>query len=148
MALTLKKLTKLAQGRHFDRDGVYLDLSETGNGSWLLRYQRDGRERWLGLGPLRDFTLTEARERARNARQLLRDGVDPIDAKREQRTRQKLEAAHSITFEIAAGRCYDAHEVKWGVKHREAFLNTLHQYAYPLLGKLPVAVIDTGLVLK
>ena len=91
MALTLKKIEKLAAGRHFDRDGVYLDLSETGNGSWLLRYQRDGRERWLGLGPLRDFTLPEARDRARKARQQLRDGLDPIDAKREQRTREKLE---------------------------------------------------------
>jgi integrase len=148
MALTLKKIAKLAEGRYFDRDGVYLDLAETGNGSWLLRYQRDGRERWLGLGPLRDFTLNEARERARKARQLLRDGLDPIDAKREQRTRLKLEAARSITFEVAARRYYDAHELKWSVKHREAFLNTLHQYAYPLLGKLPVAAIDTGLVLR
>ena len=123
MALTLKKIARLGEGRHFDRDGVYLDLSETGNGSWLLRIpaRRPGAlARSRTAAGFRHWT--EARERARKARQLLRDGLDPIDAKREQRTRQKLEAARSITFEIAARRYYDAHQVKWSVKHREAFL--------------------------
>jgi hypothetical protein len=39
MPLTLKKIAKLTAGRHFDKDGVYLDLADTGNGSWLLGYQ-------------------------------------------------------------------------------------------------------------
>ena len=37
----------------------------------------------MGLGPVDDFTLDEARERARRARQLLKDGIDPIDARKE-----------------------------------------------------------------
>ena len=103
MGLTkLKKIAKLGKGRHLDKDGLYLEMSETGNGCWLLRYQRDGKEHWHGLGPLRDFELDEARERARRARQKLRDGQDPIDAKREQKTKEKLEAAKAITFEKAA----------------------------------------------
>jgi integrase len=148
MGLTKKKIAKLAKGRYHDRDGVYLELSATGRGSWLLRFQRDGRERWLGLGPLRNFTLDEARKRAREARQKLSDGVDPIESRREQKAKERLEAAKQITFAFAAGRYYDAYQAKWSAKHREAFMNTLRQYVFPLIGDLPVAAIDTGLVLS
>jgi hypothetical protein len=52
-----------------------------------LRYERAGRERWMGLGPLHTFTLEEARARARQARQQIADGIDPLDARRAARAR-------------------------------------------------------------
>ena len=60
------------------------------NASWQLRYQRNGRERWFGLGPLHAVTLKDARERARTARLQLLDGIDPIDARRAERAKAKL----------------------------------------------------------
>jgi hypothetical protein len=81
------------------------------------------------------------------AQQKLHDGEDPIAAKREQKTKEKLEEARAITFAKASQSYYDAYQAKWSVKHREAFLTTLKQYAFPKLGELPVASIDTGLVL-
>ena len=59
-----------------------------------------------------------------------------------------MEAAKAITFEKAARTYYEAYQSKWSVRHREAFLNTLKQYAFPVIGGLPVAAIDTGLVLR
>jgi Arm domain-containing DNA-binding protein len=47
----------------------------------------------MGLGPVDDFTLDEARERARRARQLLRDGIDPLDARKDERASQAAERA-------------------------------------------------------
>jgi hypothetical protein len=47
----------------------------------------------MGLGSLKDFDLSEARARARKARQLLRDGVDPLEARKVKRAQQALEAA-------------------------------------------------------
>ncbi|MCP3462649.1 Arm DNA-binding domain-containing protein [Bradyrhizobium sp. CCGUVB23] len=41
-------------------------------------YERNGRERWMGLGPLHTVSLQEARERARKARGQLLDGIDPL----------------------------------------------------------------------
>jgi hypothetical protein len=103
----------------------------------------------MGLGPLHTINLEEARERARNARQLLLDGVDPLDARKEQRTAQALEAARTITFEKAAQAYFAADERGWrNVRHSAQFLSTLKTYAYPKIGNLPVAAVDVGLVLK
>ena len=44
------------------------------------------------------FLLKEARERARAARQLLADGVDPLNAKKADKTAKALAAAKTITF--------------------------------------------------
>lgn len=53
MALTVKGIAKLNQpGRYGDGHGLVLQIARSGVKSWLFRYQRDGRERWMGLGPL------------------------------------------------------------------------------------------------
>jgi Arm DNA-binding domain len=81
--LTLQKIAKLIEpGRYGDGNGLYLKITPTGNRSWLFRYERKGRERVMGLGPLRICTLSRAREKARAAEQQLADGIDPIDARR------------------------------------------------------------------
>jgi hypothetical protein len=80
--LTTKRILKCLKttGRYGDGDGLYLQVNTPGRGSWFLRYERNGRERAMGLGKLSDFSLHEAR--AKPARQPLADGLDPIDAKK------------------------------------------------------------------
>jgi integrase len=150
MGLTVKGIQKLTEaGRYGDGGGLYLQVTPSGGRSWILRYRRAGRERWFGLGPLRDFTLDEARQRALRARQQLRDGVDPINARKVDRDAKALEAAKHLTFKDAALQYFDSHEQKWSnAEHRRQFLSTLSEYAFPVIGKLPVAAVDTGLVLK
>jgi integrase len=154
MALTTKQVARLTEpGRYGDGRGLYLQVTPAGVRSWLLRYERGGRERAMGLGPVGDFTLDEARERARKARQLLKDGIDPLDARRDERTKQASEealaAAANVTFKECAEQYYRFHSPKWNnAKHSAQFLSTLKMYAYPALGKLPVAAIDKALVLK
>jgi len=150
MGLTKKRIEKLKKpGRYGDGYGLCLQVTPSGTKSWLLRYERKGRERWMGLGPLHTFDLAEARERARKARQQLHDGIDPLDAREADRAAKALEAARTITFEKAALAYFDAHERSWkNAKHRAQFLSTLKTYAFPKIGNLAVAAIDKGLVLK
>ena len=70
MQLTAKLVATLVKrpGRYHDGHGLILVVVNPNNASWQLRYQRNGRERWLGLGPLHTVTLKDARERARAAR--------------------------------------------------------------------------------
>jgi integrase len=154
MPLTAKQIPKLIDpGRYGDGRGLYLQVTPAGVRSWLLRYERGRRERAMGLGSVDDFTLDEARERARKARQLLKDGFDPIDVRREERAKRAADtavmAAANVTFKECADQYFKFHSRKWkNAKHAAQFLSTLRMYAYPVLSRVPVAVIDKALVLK
>lgn len=155
MALTSKRVQRLiattkGQRRYLDGGdlgrGLYLQVY-SGGASWLLRYERGGHERWMGLGTCADFSLREARQRARAARQLLADGIDPLEQRQADKAAQLLAAAR--TFEEAARAFFDQHQRRWrNAKHRAQFLSTLEEYAFPKLGRLAVADIDTALVSK
>jgi integrase len=154
MARRTKRLTaKLAErsnkpGRFNDGNGLYLQIINAQNKSWLLRYERGGRERWMGLGPLHTYTLAEARERARQARQLLHDGMDPITARETERAAKAAAQRRALTFEQATREFFKEHEDGWrNGKHRSQVWNTLERYAFPHIGKMPVAEIATPDVL-
>ena len=95
MALTAKRVLKLLRrpGRYPDGHGLYLIVKNPRNASWKFRYQRDGRERWLGLGPFHTVSLAEARVKARNARLALLEDIDPLEQKRAKKAAAQLAAA-------------------------------------------------------
>ena len=148
--LTPLKVVRLKQaGRYGDGHGLWLQVSEQGSKAWLFRYMRDGRARQMGLGALHTVSLQEARARARQARQVLLEGLDPIDVKHERRSRLRLEKARALTFKQCADDYLGAHAGAWkNAKHRAQWSATLDAYAHPLIGALPVAAIDTALILK
>jgi integrase len=150
MALTAKRIAKLVEpGRYGDGRGLYLQVTPTGVRSWILRFERNGRERAMGLGPLHTFDLEEARELARKARQELRLGHDPIDSRKAAKQKQKLEQAKTKTFAECADEYFAFHEGKWNnAKWRSQFKNTMRDFVLPKIGKLSIAAIDTGLVLQ
>jgi hypothetical protein len=64
-----------------DGDGLRLDVDKNRNASWVFRFKSPvtGKERFMGLGPMRDVGLAEAREAAGAARALVRNNIDPIE---------------------------------------------------------------------
>jgi integrase len=151
MSLTTKRIAKLRRrprGRFHDGHGLYLQVRGPRSASWILRYVRHDEERMLGLGPLHVVGLAEARQRARAARLQLLDGIDPVEHRKQKKVERVLAAAKTMTFEQAAKAYHAQHEAKWkNAKHSAQFLSTLKQYAAPI-NSLPVASIDTGLVLR
>jgi integrase len=130
-------------GYYLDGNGLYLQVSKTGSRSWIFRYTLNGKTREMGLGSVTTFGLAQARERAQRARQLLADGLDPIDQR--SRDRKALEAhrtaerARSKTFENAAREYHGTSSDEWkNAKHAAQWINTLTQYVFPKFGSLPV----------
>jgi integrase len=142
MRLTVKGIERLKRpGSH----GLYLKISPSGIKSWVFRFERGGRERWMGLGPLHVVSLKSARERARRAREQLLDGVDPIEA----RKAEKAANAKAMTFSECVKLYYEQHQASWrSPKTRVQFRSSLENYAILLIGSRPVSAIDTAEVLR
>jgi integrase len=147
--LTPADVTKLSKrGRYHDGNGLYLQVSAYGSKSWIYRYTIGGQVRYFGLGSLQAFTLSEARQRTRVARQLVADGIDPVEQKAAKRAQRRAEAAKAVTFQQAAERCIASHKAGWSAVHARQWESSLANDAFPLIGGLDVAAIDTSLVLK
>jgi integrase len=145
--------SELTPGLYGDGGNLWLRVADGGSKSWVFRYRSrlDGRERRMGLGSLRTWSLAEARERARECRQLLDhiEPLDPIEQRRAARARLKEEAARLITFQQCAELYLASHGRSWrNAKHAAQWPSTLKAYVYPTIGAVPVSVIDTALVLK
>ena len=148
--LTALKVEKAKKpGMYADGGGLYLRVTPEGARNWVLRYMLDRRPRWMGLGPLALYGLQEARAKALDARRKRHEGIDPIEARRAERARQRLDAAKAVTFKQCAEAYINAHRAGWrNGKHAAQWGATLATYAYPIIGALPVQAVDTGLVLK
>ena len=147
--LTAMKIRNLIEpGRYGDGGGLYVQVRDAEHRSWLFRYKIGGRPRQMGLGPLSDVTLAEAREGALQARKLVREKLDPIDHRRAVHA-ERIAKTGAHTFRQVADLYIAAHEATWrNAKHRAQWTSTLETYAYPVLGSRPVAAVDTGDVLR
>jgi hypothetical protein len=93
----------------------------------------------MGIGAVADFSLAEARERAAKYRKLAKQGIDPIEARRAERTGS---SARAITFAACAEAYIANHKAAWkGARHAKQWTSSLEAYAYPALGSLPVTRI-------
>jgi integrase len=152
--LSSAKVKHAKPGMHPDGGGLYLQVTSgkqegQRNKSWLFRFALAGRERQMGLGPLNTIGLGEARAKAEHCRKLLREGRDPIEARAADRAAQQAINVKSVTFDWCATAYMKAHESGWrNAKHRQQWHNTLATYACPIIGKLPVQDVNTGLVMQ
>lgn len=157
-ALAVSKLK--TEGRYAvgGADGLHLRIAGASR-AWVLRLAVGTRtdakgntvvhRRDIGLGSYPEVSLAEAREKARELRKQVRDGIDPIEERKVTKVRAALEAAKSKTFQECANAYIEANRAGWkNEKHVQQWQNTLATYAFPKIGQLPVAAIDTGLVLN
>ena len=155
-------------GMYGDGGGLYLQVTASGSKSWIFRYwvaardpvtgelvrdpasnKNKGRAREMGLGSYITVSLAEARDRALECRKLREKDIDPIDAREEARRQAAIERVKSLKFKDAATAYMAAHRVAWkNDKHAAQWTATLKTYAYPVIGDLPLHLIDTTLVMK
>ena len=155
-ALTALKVKTAKPGRHADGGGLQLLVKESGARSWVYRYMIARKSRDLGLGPaagIGAISLADVRYMANALRVKVKAGIDPL-SERQRQAAEALAAAQStkvagITFKAVAEAYITVHKSSWrNAKHRQQWENTLATFAYPVIGDLPIAEIDTPHVLK
>jgi Arm DNA-binding domain len=107
--LTAKLVENAKPGRYGDGGGLWLEVSTSGARHWTLRYQLNGRARWMGLGGADVVTLADARER-------------------------RAQAA-TITFREAANAVIEIRESDWSAEHARQWRASIDEVD-PTLGSL------------
>jgi integrase len=143
----IRTLTKI--GLHHDGAGLYLQIKPGGARSWIYRFRLSGRTRDMGLGALADVSLVKAREKASAARALVDDGIDAIEHTRAQAIIPAAPKRNSSPAFEEVAESYMADRLKRlrSEVHRHQWRQTLVDYAYPIIGKMPVNEIETNDVL-
>jgi len=100
----------------------------------------------MGIGPLHTVSLAQARAKALACRQQLLEGLDPLTEKH----RTQRQHPESVTFEWCARQYLMAHQAGWknGGQSVEQWSASLATYVHPVLGRLPVDMIDVGHVMR
>ena len=167
-AITAKGLEKLIKdaipGRTALGGGLYLTIKKSGSASFGFRYSSgtningNQRLRLIGLGGFcaKTNTLGMARSKATDLKAMINKGIDPIEqsiqdqkrteaANKENKIKDEMNLA---TFDSVALEYIESKKAEWkNAKHQQQWVNTLTTYAFPSIGKMPVADIETAHVL-
>lgn len=136
----LGKRKKLSDGA-----GLYLDVQKTGR-YWRLKYRFGGKEKLLALGVYPKVTLKQARVKRDEAKKLLAEGINPIA----ERHRVKVDQANAsaTTFRaVALEWLEEVHKKNVGSTTYPKNHRRLEMYAFPKLGRMPMAEIEPPEVL-
>jgi integrase len=151
--LNPKQVENLTEpGTYEDGEGLRLVVKPSGRKSWLLRFQLAGRRREMGLGSYPEISLKSARLEASAKRRIMMDGIDPLAARDQERLAlreaQKAQEAKQLKFTTLATDYWVAHGGAWSDQWRRGWIRKLELYAFPHIGNLAAAQIETEHVLK
>jgi integrase len=129
--------------------GLYLQVTRKGGKTWVLRATVGAMRRDIGLGGFPAVTLSQAREKARDARDKIERGIDPVAERKAVKAALVLAQSRGLSFADAVDKCLAAKlDAFRNPKHRQQWRNTLDSYATPELGKMMVQDIATQDVLR
>jgi integrase len=129
--------------------GLHLQINPAGGRSWILRATVGTLRRDIGLGGFPAVTLAQARDKAREARAMIEDGIDPVEARKAAKAALAAAQGRGLTFDAATKKYLETKlEGFKNAKHRQQWENTLATYASPELGKMLVQDIETQDVLR
>jgi ribosomal protein L7/L12 len=89
-----------------DEKGMFLLVKPKGQKYWRLKYRFAGKEKLLAIGVYPEISLKEARTLRDRAREQLRKGIDPNEAKKAEKASKNEAAANS--FETVAQEWFES----------------------------------------
>ena len=160
--ITVKEIEKIirdgVEKLHSLGDGLYLKI-DGGSKVFIYRYMINGKAKKIGLHPYNPVSnsLSQARAKVLQLKAKVKQGIDPKDEdllashKREEELKAlaKAKELQEATFENLAFQAIEYRQQAW-TNHKTAkqWESSLRQYAFPIIGKMPVSEIQRKHVLK
>lgn len=133
-------------GMYPDGDGLYFVHGPNGSRRWIFIYRLTGKRREMGLGSAGTVSLAEARRLREEARQLIAQGLDPIEERK--RVRTAIAPAVGKTFGEVLTMYVEAHGSSWkNDKHIRQWRNDIPRLM-PAFCSLPIDAITTDHVVR
>lgn len=122
-----------------DGGGLYLLVKTNGSRYWRLKYRIDGKEKLLALGVYPDVSLADARAKRDEARKGIAGGIDPLEAKKEQKVEREAQVKN--TFQEIALEWHNMKVKKWSAGYASDILEAFNKDVFPFIGQRPIADI-------
>lgn len=132
------KTHKRTGQKHADFDGLYLLVTPTSK-YWRMDYRHLGKRKTLALGVYPAITLARARARCADARRLIAEGVDPAQARYEEKQGEIFAA--NQTFEVVARLWMEKTAASRAETTRQKVTGWLQNDVFPYIGRTPVSTL-------
>jgi integrase len=107
------------------------------------------KRRDIGLGGFPDVPLAQAREKARETKEQIKQGIDPVAERKANRAALIAAQAKDVTFDDCARQFLKSKTAEFSnPKHSAQWSSTLKDYASPIIGKLPVDAVELAHIVK
>jgi len=123
-----------------DERGLRLLIKPNGSKYWRLKYRYLGKQKTLALGVYPTVSLKEARTAVLRAKQLLRDGADPGQQKKQEKQQLKLNVENSCA--ALAEEWWEHQKGTWKAEHAGRVWGRIESDALPALGGRPISDIQ------
>ena len=122
----------------YDSGGLYIEVAPTGSKRWRWRYRWNVKEKLLSFGIYPEVPLKLARDRRAAAKELLVSGVDPSQARKEEKVESR---AAENSFAAMAEEWYPLYSVPWSEHYKGLVRRRIDEYLIPRLGKRSLSEI-------
>jgi len=152
-----KAVPKTKQFKLSDGGGLYLLVHSNGSKYWRFDFRFNGKQKSSSLGVWPDVTLAVARIKQAQAKMKIKEGVNPIQEKKEKKILQ-FEQAHETVEKLEIPipqQTSQEEEIEQAPqspeKNTKSAVTLLKLYVYPELGEKPVSELgkeDVTAILK
>lgn len=143
MKLSARKVQNAPKGTYQDGNGLILVKRDKASGYWKFRFSMDGKRPEMGLGSFPEVSLAGAREAAAEAREQVRAGINPIQARKDAEiARQGVPTLKQCIMDVN-----DARKAGWKGEGKNArWLSPLTHHVIPEIGHYPITEIDQTMI--
>lgn len=119
-----------------DEKGLYIQIMPNGGKWWRFKYRFDNKEKLLSFGTYPEISLSTARKKRDEARELVANGVDPSANRKAIKASRTESLANS--FEVLAREWHDNQKPNWSADHAITILTRMEKDIFPWIGSKPI----------